>query len=126
LPRSEEALQRVAAQSASSDLKLFATAVSIQLRSGGNLADVMDRLSFVIRDRIRLGRRVKVLTAQTNLSKRILLGFPFVMFFIINIINPEYAALLTDTTTGNKLLAAGGVMMMFGSYVMNKLAVLKY
>jgi tight adherence protein B len=122
----EEALQRVAAQSASSDLKLFATAVSIQLRSGGNLADVMDRLSFVIRDRIRLGRRVKVLTAQTNLSKRILLGFPFVMFFIINIINPEYAALLTDTTTGNKLLVVGGVMMMFGSYVMNKLAVLKY
>jgi Flp pilus assembly protein TadB len=49
-----------------------------------------------------------------------------VMFFIINIINPEYAALLTDTTTGNKLLAVGGVMMMFGSYVMNKLAVLKY
>jgi tight adherence protein B len=122
----EEALQRVAAQSTSSDLKLFATAVSIQLRSGGNLADVMDRLSFVIRDRIRLGRRVKVLTAQTNLSKRILLGFPFVMFFIINIINPEYAAILTDTPTGNKLLVAGAVMMVFGSYVMNKLAVLKY
>jgi tight adherence protein B len=122
----EQALQRVAAQSTSSDLKLFATAVSIQLRSGGNLADVMDRLAFVIRDRIRLGRRVKVMTSQTQLSKRILLAFPFVMFVVINILNPEYAATLINTDIGNKLLVAGGVAMMFGSFVMNKLAVLRY
>ncbi len=76
----ESSIRRVADVSHNADLKLFATAVSIQLSSGGNLAELMDTLATVMRSRVRLHRRVRVLTAQTNMSKRILIGLPILLF----------------------------------------------
>jgi tight adherence protein B len=122
----EEAIQRIADTSPSEDLKLFSTSVAIQLRSGGNLADMMDRLAFVIRERLRLGRRIRVLTAQTQFSKRILIGLPFVLFAALNLANHEYAATLYTTREGTFLLGVAGAAMVLGIVAMNRLAVLKY
>src|SRR5436309_15893400 len=83
----EEVLRDAGEESASSDMKLFATSVAIQIRTGGNLADLMERLAFVIRDRMRLHRRVRVLTSQTQMSKRVLLCLPFIMFVLLNVLN---------------------------------------
>ncbi len=120
------ALKRACAKTKSSDLELFATSVTIQLRSGGNLAEMMDRVAAVIRERVRLSRRVRVLTAQTQFSKRILLALPFLLFVVLNAMRPQYMAVLYDTTTGQLLLgtAAGGLLL--GAYVMNRLAVIRY
>jgi tight adherence protein B len=122
----EGALERVAQASTSQDLRLFATSVAIQLRSGGNLADMMERLSFVIRDRLRLGRRIRILTSQTQFSKRILVGMPFALFLVLNLVNPQYVGTLYSTHQGQILLGVASVMMVLGILTMNRMAKLKY
>jgi tight adherence protein B len=122
----EEALDRTARSSGSGDMQLFATSVIIQLRSGGNLAEMMNRLSFVIRDRMRLKRRVRVLTAQVGMSKRVLMILPFALFAILNILNPEYMSMLYTTQVGKYMMMIALAGIVSGIYVMNKLSVLHY
>ncbi len=122
----EEAIENTAEKSPSPDLKLFAASTVIQLRSGGNLADMMDRLVEVIRDRMRLQRRVRVLTAQTQLSKRVLIVVPFGLFFFLAVTKPGYLEPLIVTQIGRYLLAAAVACLIVGSWVMNRIAILKY
>ena len=122
----EESLRTTADNSGNTDLKLFATSVIIQLCSGGNLASMMERLAAVIRDRIRLNRRFRTLTAQTQLSKRLLLGLPFLLFVVLNTLNPSYMSPLYDTTTGRTLLAAATASLFIGAWIMHRMAKLKY
>lgn len=122
----ERSIQQEATNCSNSDMKLFATSVVIQLRTGGNLADMMDRVAVVIRERMRLNRRVRTLTAQTQFSKRILLMMPVVVFVILNLIKPSYMEPLYATDMGKFLLAAGAGGMLLGAWTMNRLAVLKY
>jgi tight adherence protein B len=121
-----DALRAAADRSPSADMKLFATSVAIQLRSGGNLADMMDRLVAVMRDRIRLSRRARILTAQTQFSKRILILLPLAIFVVLSIIRPEYMEPLYTTTEGRILLLIAGVNLLFGSWLMNRMAVVRY
>jgi len=122
----DESLRRAAQLRTSPDLKLFATSVIIQLESGGNLADMMDRLAAVIRDRLRLSRHARVLTAQTQMSKRILLALPFVLFLVNSFLNPGYMEPLYTTPVGRYLIAAGVISLLLGAWVMNRMVVLKY
>jgi tight adherence protein B len=122
----EESLRRAAQSHASPDLKLFATSVVIQLESGGNLADMMDRLTGVIRDRLRLARHARVLTAQTQLSKRILLGLPFFLFVVLNVLNPGYMDPLIHSYEGRYMIAFGVVSLLLGMWVMNRMVRFNY
>lgn len=122
----EDALRSAAAKCRSTDMTLLAASVIIQLRSGGNLADMMERLALVIRDRIRLSRRVRVLTAQTQLSKRMLLGLPFAVFFVLHVISAEYMEPLYVTAAGQMLLGAAAGGMLLGWWAMNRISVLRY
>jgi tight adherence protein B len=122
----ESSIRRVADTSHNADLKLFATAVRIQLNSGGNLAELMDTLANVMRSRIRLHRRVRVLTAQTNMSKRILMGLPILLFVILNIIAPAYMALFYADWSGRCLLAGTVASVLLGAWLMEKLSVIRY
>ncbi len=122
----DEAIRDAADVSGSQDMKFFATSVVIQLRSGGNLADMMERLAFVIRDRMRLSRRVRVLTAQTQFSKRVLQTMPFVVFVLLSVLNPDYMTPLYNTPGGRQLMVAAAVCLMLGSWAMNRIAVIKY
>ncbi|HSU69761.1 MAG TPA: type II secretion system F family protein [Tepidisphaeraceae bacterium] len=117
-----DALREVAEKTLSEDLKLFATCVIIQLRSGGNLADMMDRLAQVIRERQRLARRVKVLTTQTQFSKRVLLALPFLMYVILNVMNPDYMHPLYSTTGGRLMLFVAAIGLLLGWLTMNWLS----
>lgn len=122
----EGSIRRVADTSRNADLKLFATAVRIQLNSGGNLAELMDTLANVMRSRIRLHRRVRVLTAQTNMSKRILIGLPILLFVILNIIAADYMTLFYTTWSGRCLLAGTVASVLLGAWLMEKLSVIRY
>jgi tight adherence protein B len=122
----DESLRRAAQLRTSPDLKLFATSVIIQLESGGNLADMMDRLAAVIRDRLRLSRHARILMAQTQLSKRILLALPFILFLVNSFLNPGYMEPLYTTPEGRYLIAFGAVSLLLGAWVMNRMVVLKY
>jgi tight adherence protein B len=122
----EQAVRDAAAQSNSNDMKLFSTSVAIQLRSGGSLADMMNRLAVVIRDRIRLQRRLRVATSQTDLSKRVLIVMPFVLFALLNALNPGYMEPLYRTQLGRSLLAFAAAGLVVGIWVMRRLSKLKY
>ena len=122
----EGSIRRVANASRNPDLKLFATAVTIQLSSGGNLAELMDTMANVMRSRIRLHRRVRVLIAQTAMSTRILVILPIVLFTILNIIAPEYMQLFYTTWSGRYLLTGTVLTVLFGMWFMAKLSVIRY
>lgn len=122
----KDSIREVAKTTRNSELKLFATAVAIQFQSGGNLADLMDSLASVIRARMKLNRRVRVITAQTQFSKRILIAMPIIMFFLLNIINREYMEIFYNTTEGTWMLVSVVVSVLLGAWVMNRLSVLRY
>ena len=121
-----DSIRRVADTARNTDLKLFATAVSIQMTSGGNLADVMDGLSAVMRMRMRLNRRIRVLTASTRMNRNTLLAVPVLLFAFLNLFSPEYVSVMYTTTLGRILLMGTVGAMLFGAWVMAKLSVLKY
>jgi len=122
----DEAVHHVAQNTTSSDLKLFAASMGIQIRSGGNVADMMDRLADVIRDRMRLHRRARVLTAQTQLSKRVLIVIPFIIFTLLYLLNRDYLAPLYQTPIGRSMLLVACIFLVLGRWVMNRIAVLRY
>jgi len=122
----EEAIIRTADRSHSDDMKLFAASTVIQMRSGGNLADMMERLVAVIRDRIRLHRRARVLTAQTQLSKRVLIFMPFVMIALLMLTKPDYLVPMWETVAGRVMVGMAAGMLIIGSWMMNRIATLRY
>ena len=122
----KDSIYKVAVTTDNATLKLFATAVAIQFKSGGNLADLMDSLADVIRARTRLNRRVRVITAQTQFSKRILIGLPILMFFVLNFISPQYMQTFYTTTAGRYMLAIVALSVLIGSWVMNRISVLRF
>ena len=118
----ETAMQNMAAKARNSDLRLFSASLSISMRTGGNLADVIDGIANVVHERIRLQRKFRVLTAQTQVSKRILTALPILLFFLLNLANPEYVNPLFDTSIGNALLLVAGGMLLSGWLMMNQMA----
>jgi tight adherence protein B len=122
----KDSIYKVTKSTRNSELKLFATAVAIQFQSGGNLADLMDSLASVVRERMRLNRRVRVITAQTQFSKRTLIALPIVLFFLLNIISPQYMEMFYTTTTGRYMLVIVVVSMLLGAWVMHRLSILRF
>lgn len=122
----KDSIRRVADTAHNLDLKLFATAVSIQMTSGGNLADVMDSLAAVMRVRMLLNRRVRVLTASTRMNRNTLLAVPILLFLYLNITSPDYVEVMYSTWVGRIMLVATVIGMVFGAWFMGKLSELKY
>jgi tight adherence protein B len=122
----QRALVNASQKSRSPDMKIFATSVVIQLRTGGNLADMIDRVAWVVRERMRLSRRARVLTAEAQLSKWVLLALPIGMFVLLNLINPEYMDPFYTTFLGKVMLFVAVGMLAVGAWTMNRMATLKY
>ena len=121
----DDSLRRAADLTRSSDMKLFSAALAIHLRSGGNLAGVMDSLAQVIRERMRLNRRFRVITAQTRFSQRILIALPFLLFGVLTAISPEYARPLYTTTPGVYMSVAAVFLLLVGWFMMERLSLLR-
>lgn len=105
----------------STDFSFFITSVLIQRQTGGDLSEVLNNISGMIRQRVRLQQQVKAKTAEGRFTGYLLTAFPAVMFVIIYAIKPDYAAKLTDTTLGNQLLVFGLVMQCCGLVAINKI-----
>jgi tight adherence protein B len=96
------------------DLRIVATAIMIQKESGGNLAEVLDKTSHVIRERFRLKRQVGVHTAQGRLTGLVLTLLPIGLGVLMYGVNPEMMSVLWTNPTGVKLLWAAGGMLVVG------------
>lgn len=103
------------------DVRFFVTALLIQKETGGNLAEILDGLARVIRDRFRIHREVKTRTAQGRLTAIILISLPPLMMLVLEIINPHYMHILFDDPAGPMVLGAAVTMQLIGSALLWKI-----
>ena len=103
------------------DLKIVVTAILIQRDSGGNLAEVLEKTAYVIRQRFRLKKQVMVHTAQGRLTGWILTILPIALGFALYMMNPDMMSLLWKREIGVKLLFAAGGMLVVGTLIIQKI-----
>jgi tight adherence protein B len=103
------------------DLKIVITAILIQKESGGNLAEVFDKAAYVIRERFRLKRQVRVHTAQGRITGWILSFLPLVLGVALYLINPESMSLLWTRAIGIKLLYTSAIMTIIGALIIRRI-----
>lgn len=107
------------------DLKFFITSVIIQRETGGNLAEILTKLGYLIRERFKLQNRVQVLSAEGKLSAIILITIPFFIALALSILNPAYIRSLFIDPIGKVLVAFALVMMAIGILVMKRMIKIK-
>jgi tight adherence protein B len=112
--RVEDALQSMADRVDSLDIRFFVTAVMIQRQTGGDLAEVLDNISGVIRERIELAGLVRGLTAEGRLSGWVLFSLPAVVFLGSLYLNPNYATILLEDPRGQIMLMIAAGMQLMG------------
>jgi tight adherence protein B len=103
------------------DVRFFVTALLIQKETGGNLAEILDGLARVIRDRFRIYREVKVRTAQGRLTAGILIALPIFMMILLSVFNPSYMAIMFEDPRGATILTVAAVMQVIGSFMLWKI-----
>lgn len=103
------------------DVRFFVTSLLIQKETGGNLAEILDGLSHVIRDRFRIYRDVQVKTAQGKLTAAILIGLPPFMLLVLSILNPHYVGVLFTDPLGPTVLIVAGSLQVVGSMILWKI-----
>jgi len=103
------------------DVRFFVTSLLIQKETGGNLAEILDGLAKVIRDRFRIYRDVKVRTAQGRLTAGILIALPPFMMAVLGFLNPHYIGILFTDRVGPELLAVAGTLQFIGSAIIWKI-----
>jgi tight adherence protein B len=103
------------------DVRFFVTALLIQKETGGNLAEILDGLARVIRDRFRIYREVQVRTAQGRLTAGILIALPIMMLIILGGLNPKYIGVLFTDPKGPIVLAVAAIMQVIGSAILWKI-----
>lgn len=103
------------------DVKFFVTAVMLQRETGGNLAEILDNLSYVIRERFKIQRQVRVYTAQGRLTMALLMGMPPIIVTVMLILNPSFIQPLFADPIGHTLLVAGITLQTIGYFVIRKI-----
>ncbi len=116
-----DALLQMSERVPSKDLHFFVTAILVQKETGSDLIEILDRTTAVIRDRVRVAGEIKTYTAQGRLTGWILSLLPFVLLAVISFASPGYAAPLFEDPVGQKLLAAGCVMIIVGFLIIRKI-----
>ena len=107
------------------DVSFLVTAILVQKETGGNLAEVLDKTAVVIRERFRLRGQLRIYTAQGRLTGWILASLPFIMFVLLNIVNPAYMRILYTDPSGRTLIYVGIVLMVTGGWVIRKVIDIK-
>jgi tight adherence protein B len=103
------------------DVKFFVTAVMLQRETGGNLAEILDNLSYVIRERFKIQRQVRVYTAQGRLTMALLMGMPPIIVAMMLVLNPGFIHPLFADPIGHTLLVAGITLQTVGYFVIRRI-----
>lgn len=103
------------------DVRFFVTALLIQKETGGNLAEILDGLAHVIRDRFRIYREVRTRTAQGRLTAGILIALPPLMMAVLAVWNPDYLSVLFKDPTGATVLTIAALLQVVGSAILWKI-----
>jgi tight adherence protein B len=92
----------------------------LQRETGGNLAEILDKLSYVIRERFKILRQVQVFTAQGRMSMRVLMALPPALVVIMSVMNPSLMRVLFTDPLGHMLIGLGVIMQGTGYLLMRK------
>lgn len=107
------------------DLKFFVTSVIIQRQTGGDLAEILDKISHIIRERFKILGQVQALTGEGRISGIILMALPIVLFFVVYHLNPDYVMLLFTDPLGRKMSAVAVVLQILGAVAIKKIVNIK-
>ena len=121
----QEALINLASRVDCPDLRFFITSVIIQRETGGNLAEILEKLGYLIRERFKFFGKVRTLAAPGKLTAIILIILPFVLAFIISQINPKYIQTLITDPAGKYLVGFALLLMAIGILFIRKLVAIK-
>ncbi len=107
------------------DVRFFVTALLVQKETGGNLAEILNELGRVIRDRFRIYREVQIKTAQGRLTAMIMIAMPMIMMGVLELLNPTYMAILFRDPLGPTVLAVTVVLQLIGSFLLWRIVQIK-
>jgi tight adherence protein B len=121
----DDALNNLTNRVPNLDLKFFATAVILQRQTGGDLAEILDKIGSLIRERFQIWGQVQALTGEGRLSGIVLLALPPALFLAVYYLNPDYVMVLFTDPMGKKMLAGGVIMQLLGALVIRKIVNIK-
>jgi len=107
------------------DLHMCVTAVMIQRETGGNLAEILEKVAYTIRERFRIMGDLKTLTTSSRMSAWLLCGLPIFVALIITVMNPEYMSILWKDPRGHYLIAIAMFMQVTGMLIVRKILDIK-
>ncbi len=107
------------------DLKFFVTSVAIQRQTGGDLAEILDKIGHIVRERFKILGQVQALTGEGRISGIVLMALPIALFFGVYYMNPDYMMLLFTDPLGRKMIAAAVVLQILGAIVIKKIVNIK-
>jgi tight adherence protein B len=117
----EDALYNFAERTGSEDVSFFVAAVLIQKSTGGNLADLLNRLAEVLRARFRTRKEIDIEAGEMRLSARLLIALPFVAVAAMLLLDPKYILLLLEHPVGQVIVVLQLLLMLFGYLVVRKM-----
>jgi tight adherence protein B len=121
----DEALDSLASRVPNLDLRFFATAVILQRQTGGDLAEILDKIGHLIRERFKIWGQVQALTGEGRLSGIVLLALPPALFVVMLKMNYDYVMLLFQDPMGKKMLMFAIVLQLIGAIVIKKIVNIK-
>jgi tight adherence protein B len=121
----EQSLKNMLKRMPNLDLKFFVTAVAIQRQSGGDLAEILDKIGYIIRERFKIMGQVQALTGEGRLSGVVLMALPILLFFTVYYMNPEYVMLLFTDDFGRQMIAGAAILQVLGAVSIKKIITIK-
>jgi tight adherence protein B len=115
------ALEKLAARMPLLDVQFFVSAVLLQKRTGGNLAEVLDKLAYLIRERFKLRGRIRAISAHGRMTGTVLSLIPAGVAVLMFYVNPEYVMFFIHDPTGNWMIAGAVALQLVGYAVINKI-----
>jgi tight adherence protein B len=117
----EVALEKLAKRVPLLDVHFFVSAVLLQKRTGGNLAEILDKLAYIIRERFKLRGRIRAISAHGRMTGMALTLIPVGVAALMFMVNPEYVRFFLDDETGNMMLGAAVGLQLIGYGVIKKI-----
>lgn len=121
----DQALRDMLKRMPNLDLKFFVTSVVIQRQTGGDLAEILDKISHIIRERFKILGQVQALTGEGRISGIVLMALPIALFFVVYHLNPDYIMLLFTDPLGRKMIAVATVLQVLGAVCIKKIVNIK-
>ncbi len=120
-----DALENLAARVDGTELRMFVTAVTIQKGTGGNLAELLNRLADLMRKRVAASGEIRVQASEMKTSARVLIALPIIIAMLLQLISPGYLAPMFESDTGRSLMVFQVIFMVLGYAIINRMIAIK-